>query len=197
MKHGLPLRNPYLRAMDRGRSQHTLVWGALMNEIETSRLIRKIRVWLALFIVGLMLSGVTAFPLEHETALLNRMFGVATVPTAGGEPDLHVWLRRVHEGIANTNRDYPFMAYGTDWLAFAHLVIAVAFLGPLVDPVRNKWVLVFGVAACLGVLPLALIAGPIRGIPFYWRLIDCSFGVIGVVPLLVCLQYIRRIEQTA
>ena len=36
-----------------------------------------------------------------------------------------------------------------------------------------------GIAACLAVIPLALICGPIRGIPFYWRLIDCSFGVIG------------------
>ena len=168
-----------------------------MIETESSRLIRKIRVWLMLFIVGLVLSGVTAFPLERETALLNREFGVAAVPPANGEPGLHVWLRRVHEGIVNTNRDYPFIAYGTDWLAFAHLVIAVAFLGALVDPVRNKWVLVFGVISCLGVLPLALIAGPIRGIPFYWRLIDCSFGVIGVLPLLICLRYIRRIEQAA
>ncbi len=162
---------------------------------ETASLIRRVRIWLALFIIGLVLSGVTAFPLESETALLNRAFGVAWVPPAGGEPALHVWLRRVHEGIAQTNRDYPFMAYGTDWLAFAHLVIAVAFLGPLVDPVRNKWVLVFGVVACFGVLPLALIARSIRGIPFYWRLIDCSFGVIGVLPLLICLHYVRRIEQ--
>ena len=162
---------------------------------ETASLIRRVRIWLALFIIGLVLSGVTAFPLESETALLNRAFGVAWVAPAGGEPALHVWLRRVHEGIAQTNRDYPFMAYGTDWLAFAHLVIAVAFLGPLVDPVRNKWVLVFGVVACFGVLPLALIAGPMRGIPIYWRLIDCSFGVIGVLPLLICLHYVRRIEQ--
>ena len=162
---------------------------------ETASLIRRIRIWLSLFIVGLVLSGLTAFPLERETALLNRAFGVALAAPAGGEPGLHAWLRRVHEGIAQTNRDYPFMAYGTDWLAFAHLVIAVAFLGPLVDPVRNKWVLVFGVVACLGVLPLALIAGPIRGIPFHWRLIDCSFGVIGVLPLLICLHYVRRIEQ--
>ncbi len=166
-------------------------------ETETNRLIRRIRIWLVLFIIGLVLSGLTAFPLERETALLNRIFGVAAIPPTGGDSGLHVWLRRVHEGIANTNREYPFMAYGTDWLAFAHLVIAVAFLGPLVDPVRNKWVVVFGVVACLGVLPLALIAGPIRGIPFYWRLIDCSFGVIGVLPLLICLHYIRRIEQTA
>jgi hypothetical protein len=166
-------------------------------ETETNRLIRRIRIWLVLFIIGLVLGGLTAFPLERETALLNRIFGVAAIPPTGGDSGLHVWLRRVHEGIANTNREYPFMAYGTDWLAFAHLVIAVAFLGPLVDPVRNKWVVVFGVVACLGVLPLALIAGPIRGIPFYWRLIDCSFGVIGVLPLLICLHYIRRIEQTA
>jgi hypothetical protein len=162
---------------------------------EIPQLILRIRIWLVLFIVGLVLSGLTAFPLERETALLNRAFGVALAASVGGESGLHSWLRRVHEGIAQTNRDYPFMAYGTDWLAFAHLVIAVAFLGPLVDPVRNKWVLVFGVVACLGVLPLALIAGPIRGIPFYWRLIDCSFGVIGVLPLLICLHYVRRIEQ--
>jgi hypothetical protein len=163
---------------------------------ESVGLIRKIRIWLALFIVGLVLSGLTAFPLERETAMLNQMLGVAPAPPAGAESSLHVWLRRVHEGIVHTNRDYPFMAYGTDWLAFGHLVIAVAFLGPLFDPVRNKWVLVFGVIACAGVLPLALIAGYLRGIPFYWRLIDCSFGVIGVVPLLICLRYVRRLEET-
>jgi hypothetical protein len=59
------------------------------------------------------------------------------------------------------------LAYGTDWLAFAHLVIAIAFLGPLKDPVRNIWVVEFGMIACLLVIPLALICGPIRGIPFY------------------------------
>ena len=87
------------------------------------------------------------------------------------------------------------MAYGTDWLAFAHLAIDVAFLGPLRDPVRNKWILVFGVIACAGVVPLALIAGPIREIPLYWRLIDCSFGILGVIPLLICLRYVHMIEQ--
>ena len=167
-----------------------------MTENDTVRLIRKIRIWLALFIAGLVLSGVTAFPLEHETASLNRIFGVTSIPPQGVEPALHTWLRRVHQGVANTNRDYPFMAYGTDWLAFGHLVIAIAFLGPFVDPVRNKWVLVFGVIACAGVLPLALIAGPIRGIPFYWRLIDCSFGIVGVQPLLICLRYVRQLERT-
>jgi len=74
------------------------------------------------------------------------------------------------------------MAYGTDWLAFGHLVIATAFIGPLRDPVRNKWIIDWGLIACVGVLPLALICGPLRGIPFYWRLIDCSFGFVGAIP---------------
>jgi hypothetical protein len=162
----------------------------------STRLIRRIRFWLILFITGLALSGITAFPLQSETAALNRIFHVAPVPPPTGEPPLHSWLRRVHDGIVQTNQAYPFMAYGTDWLAFAHLVIAIAFIGPLIDPLRNRWVLQFGTIACAGVIPLALIAGPIRGIPPYWRLIDCSFGVVGVIPLLICLHYVRQIERS-
>jgi hypothetical protein len=69
--------------------------------------------------------------------------------------------------------DDPFIACGTDWLAFAHLVIAIAFWGPVRDPVRNIWVVQFGMTACL-----AVVAGPVRGIPWWWwQLIDISFGV--------------------
>jgi len=105
------------------------------------------------------------------------------------------WLNHVHDGLAATNHTYPFLAYGTDWLAFAHIVLAILFIGPWRDPVRNKWVVQFGLIACVGVLILALIAGPIRGIPFYWRMIDCSFGVIGAIPLLLCLKSIAELEQ--
>ncbi len=45
------------------------------------------------------------------------------------------------------------------------------------------------------VIPLALICGPIRGIPFYWRLIDCSFGVVGFVPLWVCQRHTLRLQE--
>jgi hypothetical protein len=55
-------------------------------------------------------------------------------------------------------------------------------------------VLRVGLVACAGVIPLALICGPIRGIPFYWRLIDCSFGVFGALPLLYCLSLTRRMR---
>jgi hypothetical protein len=168
-----------------------------MNRDLKSALLLRIRVWLVLFIVGLVLSGLTAFPLVHETAWLDHMFHVAPTAPAGGEAALQTWLRRVHNALEETGREYPFMAYGTDWLAFAHLVIAVAFIGPLIDPVRNKWVLVFGVIACLGVFPLALIAGAIRGIPLYWRAIDCCFGLLGAIPLFICLRDVRRLEKMA
>jgi hypothetical protein len=166
-----------------------------MADISQAALLRRIRIWLVLFIVGLVLSGLTAFPLQRELVLLNHLFGVPPVAPSGGEPALHAWLRRVMDGVVATNRDYPFMAYGTDWLAFGHLVIAIAFVGPLRDPVRNKWIFTFGILACAGVIPLALIAGQVRGIPFYWRLIDISFGVFGALPLLLCLGYVRRLER--
>lgn len=105
------------------------------------------------------------------------------------------WLERVEGALADTNARYPFLAYGTDWLAFAHLAIAVAFVGPLMDPVRNKWVIQFGLMACAGVIPLALIAGPVRGIPLPWRLIDCSFGVFGAIPLWICWRSVEAIEH--
>lgn len=88
------------------------------------------------------------------------------------------------------------MAYGTDWLAFARIAIAVYFVGPLIDPLKNEWVLYAGLISCALVLPLAFICGALRGIPFYWRLIDCSFGLLGAVPLLYCLHLTRLIRVT-
>jgi hypothetical protein len=43
------------------------------------------------------------------------------------------------------------------------------------------------------VIPLAMIFGPIRGIHFFWRLADCSFGVFGIIPLRLARNDIRRI----
>jgi hypothetical protein len=149
---------------------------------------QKIRKWLITFMVLLILSGITAFPLEWELKLL--------VENSSNAPlFIQKWLLSVYEAIRETNAKYPFMSYGTDWLAFAHIVIATVFIGPLRDPVRNVWVLQFGMISCVMVLPLALICGPIRQIPFYWQLIDCSFGIFGFIPLYVCYKYIKQLEK--
>lgn len=42
-----------------------------------------------------------------------------------------------------------------------------------------------------GIIPLALICGPIRGIPFFWTCVDMSFGVLGLVPLALAYRHIR------
>jgi len=63
---------------------------------------------MGIMIFGLALSGITAFPLETELSWL-----------AG----YHPWFNTVYTAIADVNARYPFLSYGTDWLAFAHLML--------------------------------------------------------------------------
>ncbi|GAA3890929.1 hypothetical protein GCM10023084_49410 [Streptomyces lacrimifluminis] len=160
---------------------------------DRAALLKGIRAWLFLFLAGLVLSGATAFPLVHELRWTESL--LRTLSVAEHLPGLMAWIERVREGLDATDERYPFVLYGTDWLAFAHLVIAVAFYGPYRDPVRNIWVVEFGMIACAGIIPLALICGPTRGIPFWWTVIDISFGVFGVIPLYVVRKRIKRLEQ--
>ncbi len=163
---------------------------------QSPALSHRIRLWLYLFVVGLLLSGITAFPLSWELDLLRRIVTAPVSPLPAFWPDLVAWIERVNAGLQETYRLYPFMAYGTDWLAFAHIVIAIAFIGVLRDPVRNLWAVEWGMIACLLVVPLALICGPLRGIPPFWRVIDCSFGVFGIIPLYLCRKAIRDLERS-
>ncbi|WP_128977561.1 hypothetical protein [Streptomyces roseicoloratus] len=157
-------------------------------------LLKRIRVWLVVFVVCLVLSGVTAFPLVTELRLLDSALESWAAPVAEALPGLAEWIDRVRAGLEDADAEAPFLLYGNDWLAFAHLVIAVAFYGVHRDPVRNVWVVEFGMIACAGIIPLALICGPIRDIPFWWSVIDMSFGVFGVIPLLVLRRLIKRLE---
>ncbi|MEU6272738.1 hypothetical protein ABZ871_10010 [Streptomyces populi] len=159
---------------------------------DRAALLRGIRAWLVFFVVSLVLSGATAFPLVHELHWTEDLLKALSVPEH--LPALADWIERVRRGLDTADADYPFLLYGTDWLAFAHLVIAVAFYGPYRDPVRNIWVVEFGMIACAGIVPLALICGPVRGIPFWWSVVDMSFGVFGVIPLYVVRKRIKRLE---
>lgn len=151
--------------------------------------LRRVRVCVGLFILGLFVSGVTAFPLVHEVAWLHGLVGRIAPGSA-----MDGWVGRVAEGLATTSAHYPFLAYGTDWLAFAHVLFALLFVGPWREPVRNRWVLEFGLMACAAIFPLALIAGPIRGIPVWWQMGDCSFGFFGGILMVFALRETRRME---
>lgn len=159
-----------------------------MKTITAQQLNKKIKLWLLIFVVLLVLSGITAFPLEWELSL------VAKSSLFSSNPTLHEWIWQTYNAVKECNNQYPFLAYGTDWLAFAHLVIATAFIGPLKNPVKNVWVIQFGMIACCMVFPLAFICGPIRGIPFYWQLIDCSFGLFGLIPLHIAYKTTLKLE---
>jgi hypothetical protein len=155
----------------------------------TQFLLQRIHLLTWLMIIGLVVSGATAIPLEWEldwaATHLNFQSGSA----------LGVWLAKIHDGLHATYPKYPFIAYGTDWLAFGHFAIAVAFVGALKDPVRNQWLFTFGLIACAGIIPYAFIFGQLREIPFWWRMIDCSFGIFGFIPLWFCRRYARELEN--
>jgi hypothetical protein len=152
--------------------------------------LRWIRFWLGVVVFGLVVSGATAIPLVTEADLMHRVVNKYEI----FGPGVREWVQTVYAGILDSNARYPFLFYGTDWLAFGHFVIAIAFIGPLRDPVRNKWVIEFGMIACVLIIPYAFVFGAVRGIPVWWRLIDCSFGVLGLIPLWLARRWTKRLE---
>ena len=160
--------------------------------------LKKIRIAIVIVMFGLVLSGVTAFPLLHELNLISALLtGGSADLTPGNYEGFTHWILKVREGLEMTHANYPFIAYGTDWLAFAHLMIALFFILPYRDPVRYEGVLHVGIWMSLLVFPLALICGAIRGIPLWWRLIDCSFGVLCIPPLIYAILQTRKLHRDA
>ncbi len=157
-------------------------------------LLLRIRLMILFYMAVLLASGITAIPLTWELSILVRWFGEETV-VGNLIPGLSGWLALVKEGLDSNAQQYPFIAYGTDWLAFAHIMIALAFIGPLRDPVKNIWIIHWAMLCCIGIIPLALICGTIRGIPWGWQCIDCSFGVFGIIPLILIDRWTRRLEN--
>lgn len=159
-----------------------------------SHLIKRVRVLVIIFVAGLVISGLTAFPLKWELDILKHLFVDNTSFLTDMIPQLSEWIAFVYRGVSESYQSFPFMAYGTDWLGFAHIVIAVAFWGPIRDPLRNVWVIEFGIIACVLVVPFAMIAGSIRGIPLGWQFVDSLFGIVGIIPLWLARNTVRQIN---
>ena len=155
------------------------------QKMKKTKQLKKIKFCLLLFIISLFVSGLTAIPIDAELSLLLHY-----VPDNTG---LHYWFAKVLSAYELTKQQYPFLLYGYDWLAFAHFVLAILFVGPYKNPARNIWVIEFGLIACVLIIPFAFIAGWFRGIPFGWILIDCSFGVFGFALLGYCYKQLTKI----
>lgn len=147
--------------------------------------LKRVKLCLLLFIISLFISGVTAIPIDAELNFLLHF-----IP---GNTGLYYWLAKVLSAYELTKQQYTFLLYGYDWLAFAHFVLALLFIGPYINPLRNIWVIEFGLIACVLVIPFAFMAGWFRSIPFGWILIDCSFGVVGFGLLGYCYKELTRI----
>jgi hypothetical protein len=152
------------------------------------KLLTKIRLIIFFIVAAIIISGVTAFPVETELEWLLRH--PSLLPAFAEN-----WLQNVYIAIKETNSKYPMLSYGFDWLAFAHIVIAMAFIGPYKDPVKNEWIIDWAMLACIAVFPLAFIAGPIRQIPLFHIIIDCAFGFFGLIPLYICKRWIQKLKQ--
>ena len=161
--------------------------------MDTHCRLTRIKAILVFFVFALGISGFTAIPLRFELNILNSIAGEGT-SVANVVPWLATWISLVHNALEKLYQDYAFLAYGYDWLAFGHFVIAIAFLGAIKDPIRNRWVIEFGMIACVLILPYAFIFGQIRGIPILWRVIDMLFGILGIGPLYFARKMTLELE---
>lgn len=168
-----------------------------MPPISTFKLLRRIRFWTGFMMVGLMMSGLTAIPIQTQFDWGVRWLGEDFAGRGMVPGFVAEWLREANRGVQATTRQAPFVYYGTDWLAFGHIAIALAFVGAWREPVRNRWLFQFGMLACGLVIPWAMVFGHVRGIPFWWRLIDSSFGVVGFLPMWFCHRWARELESEA
>ena len=145
---------------------------------------------LAIVVFGLLVSGITVWPAVPELKLAVR------IAWGDAEPSgvLHSFVLRAIEGLESVEANHPFMLYAHDWLAFAHIVLAILFAGAIRDPVRNVWIVQCGLIMCVLVPVLAGVCIPIRELPLVWFWIDFAFAPAAALPLWIALHDIRRVE---
>jgi len=159
----------------------------------STNLLLRIRLCLGVFILVLLAGGAACFPLLSEAQFLYRaahargIFG----------PAIREWAQAVYAALLETNARYPFLFYGTDWVAFGHFALAIAFIGPMRDPVRNVWMAQFGAVLCLLAIPWALGFGHLRGIPPWARAVTCVGGLGGFLLFWHVLRCIRQLAPAA
>lgn len=107
---------------------------------------------------------------------------------------LHGFVVQAIHGLEAMEANYPFMMYAHDWLAFAHIVLAILFAGAIRDPIRNIWIVQCGLIMCALIPVLAAICIPMRGIPWIWFWIDFAFAPGAALLLWIALRDINLAE---
>lgn len=159
-------------------------------ENHQSQLRRKIKIAIIITIIGLLLNGVSAVPLRSELKIL--LSNPDVLPQF-----LRDWWAYVNTGVNETTNKYNFMRYGFDWLGFAHLLIAIAFIGPLKDPVKNEWVVRWGMIASALSVVMAIGFERLRSIPLWWSFVDALIAIVAFVILWLCNKWIQELKKAA
>ncbi len=162
--------------------------------MKKTRTLTQTRIIFGLFSIALIGSGLTAIFAREGLQLLYPLFSPGSVIDRLW-PSMAEWLNTVHLAVEEMYTSYPFLAYGYDWFAFGHIIISIPFLMAIRDPLRLEWVVEYGIAACIAVLPFAIVFGAIRGIPLFWRLVDTMFGIGGLLLLAILRSRIRALSD--
>ena len=154
--------------------------------------LKRAKLMMLIVIIGLFIAGVTIWPLTWELKVLVDIIWGNAEPTG----ELHQFIVTTIKSLETVAIEHPFILYGFDWLAYAHIVLAILFIGPYRDPVKNVWVIQFGLICCALVPVLAGICIPIRGMPFSWFLIDAAFAPAAALPLWIALKDVQKFTRT-
>ncbi len=92
--------------------------------------------------------------------MLVSWLGLSEATSPVGHHGLEFWILTVRFGLEDMYAHYPWIAYGTDWLAFGHITIAFFFIGPLIQPASSRSTIYAGIAACILSYPWPLFAVP-------------------------------------
>ncbi len=165
-----------------------------METVEATSIRKRIRLLLVVFVVGLAFGCQMVLFVRPELAWLNRILGPGT-RTERIWPAMSAWINHLHQGITTTYAEYPFIAYCMDWLVLAQVGFMIIFIGAVIDPVRNLWIIRSGMVICLLHVVTAAVSGGLHGVPFFWQILDASFGVVGVVVLYAAYRYVGYLKK--
>jgi len=148
---------------------------------------------LVVFVAGLVFGCQMVLFVRPELAWLNSILGPGT-RTEQIWPEMSAWVNHLHQGITTTYAEYPFIAYCMDWLVLAQAGFIILFIGAIIDPLRNIWIIRSGMVICLLHVVTAVASGGLHGVPVFWQILDASFGVVGLVVLYAAYRYVGYLK---
>lgn len=165
-----------------------------LHPVRPASLLSRIRLVLAIAIVCLILGSLATLAAPHTISVVLSILSRMEIATPDTSHSFR-WLQHIQLQLGRDSDLHPMLHFCADLFAFVQLVFALALIGPLRNPIRNQWVIQFGILACCGLIPVALILGPWHGLPMAWRLVSCGAALCGIVTLMLCRHYITLYEN--